>query len=147
MDNHRPDNLAHILPHPAPADQSTRMLLIAARRMAVHGLHDASAAMLMVQAFGIHFRKPLVLLRAFLMETSAAASGDIRIAPCCLPRMTEQEGAMLGAIAHATTHPDLAATHLARVIGQVAPGGLFTTAQALSMALEECGRPVVLGVS
>ncbi len=144
MDTDKPDSLTHILPHPAPSDQPTRMLLIAARRMAVHGLYDASAALLMVQAFGLHFRKPLVLLRAFLMETSAAASGDIRIAPCCMPRMTVQEGAMLAAIAHATARPALAATHLEHLIGQSASGGLLTTAQALSMSLAECGRPVVL---
>ncbi|MDE1915839.1 MAG: hypothetical protein KGJ57_05955 [Sphingomonadales bacterium] len=144
MDSRKPDNLAQVLPHPAPNDRPSRTLLVAVRRMAVHGLYDASAALLMVQAFGVHFRKPLVLLRAFLMETSAAASGAIRIAPCCLPRMTAQEGAMMAAIAHALTDPDLAANHLATVTGQVAPGGLFTTMQALSMALRECGRPVVL---
>lgn len=144
MDIDKPDSLTHILPHPAPSDQPTRMLLIAARRMAVHGLYDASAALLMVQAFGIHFRKPLVLLRAFLMETSAAASGDIRIAPCCLPRMTVQEGSMMAAIAHAIDRPGLAANHLTQLTGQEASGGLFTTVQALSMSLAECGRPVVL---
>lgn len=144
MDIDKPDSLTHILPHPAPSDQPTRMLLIAARRMAVHGLYDASAALLMVQAFGIHFRKPLVLLRAFLMETSAAASGDIRIAPCCLPRMTVQEGSMMAAIAHAIDRPGLAASHLTQLTGQEASGGLFTTVQALSMSLAECGRPVVL---
>lgn len=144
MDTHKAHDITSILPYPAPADQPTRMLLIAARRMAIHGLYDASATMLLVQAFGLHFRKPLVLLRTFLMETSAAAAGEIRIAPCCLPRMTGQEGAMLGAIAHATRHPALAATYLGQVIGQTAPGGLFTTVQALSMALEECGRPVIL---
>jgi hypothetical protein len=144
MDIDKPDSMTQILPHPAPSDQPTRMLLIAARRMAVHGLYDASAAMLMVQAFGIHFRKPLVLLRAFLMETSAAASGDIRIAPCCLPRMTMQEGSMMAAIAHAIVQPDLAVSHLAHLTGQASTGGLFTTVQALSMALAECGRPVVL---
>lgn len=144
MNTSKPDKLAEILPHPAPSDPPSRMLLIAARRMAAQGLHDASAALMMVQAFGIHFRKPLVLLRAFLMETSAAATGEIRIAPCCLPRMTIQEGAMMAAIAHALTHPELAADHLATVTGQTASGGLFTTMQALSMALAECGRPVVL---
>ena len=144
MHTDKPDHIIHILPHTAPSDQPTRIVLIAARRMAVHGLYDASAALLMVQAFGIHFRKPLVLLRAFLMETSAAAQGDIRIAPCCLPRMTMQEGAMMAAIAHGGSRPDLAAMHLAHLIGQAAPGGLLTTAQALSLALAECGRPAVL---
>lgn len=144
MDIDKPDSMTQILPHPAPSDQPTRMLLIAARRMAVHGLYDASAAMLMVQAFGIHFRKPLVLLRAFLMETSAAASGDIRIAPCCLPRMTMQEGSMMAAIANAIVQPDLAVSHLAHLTGQSSTGGLFVTVQALSMSLAECGRPVVL---
>ncbi len=144
MDINEPNSMTHILPHPAPSDQTTRMLLIAARRMAVHGLYDASAAMLMVQAFGIHFRKPLVLLRAFLMETSSAALGDIRIAPCCLPRMTLQEGSMMAAIAHAASRPDVAASHLTHLTGQDVPGGLVTTAQALSISLAECGRPVVL---
>jgi hypothetical protein len=143
MDINEPNSMTHMLPHPAPSDQTTRMLLIAARRMAVHGLYDASAALLMVQAFGIHFRKPLVLLRAFLMETSAAASGDIRIAPCCLPRMTLQEGSMMAAIAHARA-PGCGGEPSDASDRAGCAGGLVTTAQALSVSLSECGRPVVL---
>ena len=36
-----------------------------------------------------------MLLRAFMLELAHAATGPIRVAPCCAPRMTEHEGLIM----------------------------------------------------
>lgn len=84
-----------LLPMPIPNDRTTRTVLFALRRMAVHGVRDANACWLMLDLFSARFRRPLVLLRAFLLELSHASRGPIRVAPCCTPRMTEDESLIL----------------------------------------------------
>lgn len=131
--------LARLLPHAAPADPTTRALLVAARRMAIHGLQDASAALLIVQTFGLHFRKTLVLLRSFMLEASQAATGPIQIAPCCAPRMTAQEHALITAITCAARDPAAASDHLHRLTGAAHCEGLLATARVLAGAIAEKG--------
>jgi hypothetical protein len=84
-----------LLPLPLPADRIERSVLFAVRRMAAHGVRDVSAAWLILDLFSTGFRRPLVLLRAFMLELAHAASGPIRVAPCCAPRMTEHEGLIM----------------------------------------------------
>ncbi len=64
------------------------MILVAMRRMAAHGIRDAHAALLMLDLFGGRFRRPLVLLRAFMLEFARASQRSIKVAPCCSLRMT-----------------------------------------------------------
>jgi hypothetical protein len=85
-------NLESALPLPLPDGRVERSVLFAVRRMAAHGLRDVSAAWLMLDLFSTGFRRPLVLLRAFMLELAHAATGPIRVAPCCAPRMTTHEG-------------------------------------------------------
>ena len=80
-----------VLPLPLPEGRIERSVLFALRRMAAHGLRDVSAAWLMLDLFSTGFRRPLVLLRAFMLELAHAATGPIQVAPCCAPRMTEHE--------------------------------------------------------
>ncbi len=87
-----------MLPHPAPASESTRTLLFAFRRMAQHGLRDAIAAERMLGHFGAHFRAPLILLRAFVLELAQNGERNIAIAHCCTPRMTADEAAILAVL-------------------------------------------------
>ena len=84
-----------LLPFPLPADRIERSVLFAVRRMAAHGVRDVSAAWLILALFSTGFRRPLVLLRAFMLELAHAATGPIRVAPCCAPRMTEHEGLIM----------------------------------------------------
>jgi len=112
--------------------------------MAIHGLHDASTALLMMQSFGLHFRKPLVLLRAFVLEMAQTASGSIQIAPCCAARMTAQERGLLCAIIGADRDPALASHHLQQLCRSTATNSLLVTTQVLSRALAETGRPLVM---
>ncbi len=86
------------LPVPFPSGETEQTVLVLLRRMAVHGLHDANATVLAIDRFGTGFRKPLVLLRCFLLELARASRRNIAIAPCCAPRMTRDEGLMIEAI-------------------------------------------------
>jgi hypothetical protein len=84
-----------MLPLPLPAGRTERTVLFALRRMAAHGVRDANACWLMLDLFGPRFRRPLVLLRAFMLELSHAARGPVRVAACCTPRMTADEAEIL----------------------------------------------------
>jgi len=132
-------SLARLLPHAAPADAKTRALLIAARRMAIHGLQDASGALIVMEQFGLHFRKVLVLLRAFMLEAAQVARAPIQIAPCCALRMTAQEHALIMAITCAGQDPMLASDHLHRLTGAAHGEGLLATARVLAGAIAEAG--------
>lgn len=133
-------HLARILPHTAPLDGPPRALLVAMRRMAIHGLHDASASLLMFEHFGLHFRKPLVLLRALLMEVSQTTRQPIQIAPCCAPRMTPAENALLRAMTCADHDPAQAGQHLQDLTQAPTIAGLLATTRVLASALRDSGR-------
>ena len=62
-----------LLPHPLPDRQSERTVLFAIRRMAAHGVRDVAAAWLLIDFYSTGFRRPLVLLRAFMLELTHAA--------------------------------------------------------------------------
>src|SRR5690606_34393683 len=85
------------------------------RRMAAHGARDANAAWLMLDLFSVNFRRPLVLLRAFLLELAHVSHGPIRIAPCCTPRMTADEGVILQVLFGAASDMASAEDALARL--------------------------------
>lgn len=83
---------------PLPADPRARALLVMLRRMAIHGIRDAQAAWLALRWFGAGFRKPLVLLRCYILELAEASRRTICIAPCCTPGMTRDELLLLGGL-------------------------------------------------
>jgi len=87
-----------ILPLPLPQERVERVLLVCIRRMAAQGIRDAQATWLAIDTFGIGFRRPLVLLRAFLTELAQASQRSIKIAPCCAMRMTDDEGLILASV-------------------------------------------------
>jgi hypothetical protein len=84
-----------LLPLPLPEGHDTRTVLFAIRRMAAHGIRDVSAAWLMIDLYSTSFRRPLVLLRAFMLELAQVSRRTIRMAPCCAPRMTRDEGLLI----------------------------------------------------
>lgn len=108
---------ACLLPLPLPDGRIERSVLFAVRRMATHGVRDVSAAWLMLDLFSTGFRRPLVLLRAFMLELSHAATASIRMAPCCAPRMTEHEGLILLALFHASRDMACAEDALVQLTG------------------------------
>lgn len=107
-----------LLPLPLPDGRIERSVLFAVRRMAAHGVRDVSAAWLMLDLFSTGFRRPLVLLRAFMLELAQAATGPIRMAPCCSPRMTEHEGLIMTALFGAAQDLTSAEDALARLTGR-----------------------------
>lgn len=119
---------------PLPHEPQERVLLALVRRMAIHGLHDSSAAMLALHHFGGDFRRPLTLLRCFMHELACCSNRNIRLAPCCAPRMTLDEAlildsVMLGELAsmEALTEAD-------------DPQRPFTIAETLRGEFEQLGR-------
>jgi len=124
-----------------PADAAGRITLFALRRMGAHGLHDAHAANLMLDTFGLPFRRPLVLLRAVMLELSRHTRRPIQLAPCCCGRMTLDEARLLAAMRHGATDAPRAARHLARLAGQVAPP-VLSAAAAYGAALADLGKPL-----
>ena len=108
---------ACLLPLPLPGDRIERSVLFAVRRMAAHGVRDVSAAWLILDLFSTGFRRPLVLLRAFMLELAHAATGPICVAPCCAPRMTEHEGLIMLTLFGASEDMASAEDALARLTG------------------------------
>ena len=126
---------------PQPASPDLRLALFTVRRMGAHGLADAHAAWATLSAFGRGFRRPLLLTRALLAELSATARGTIAIAPCCCPRMTGAERALLDLLA-AAHQPDRARPLAQALLGAEAVDHVVAAAAAVSRAYAEAGRPL-----
>jgi hypothetical protein len=133
---------ARLLPYSAPDDSGARVFLLAVRRIGVGGLHDAHAASLMIGAFGLSFRRPIVLLRALMAELARASHQTIMIAPSCCCRMTIAESMLLGAVARAQEEPRRAHDIFCRLCGIENAIGILSSAQALAQAFADLGRPI-----
>lgn len=131
------------LPHLLPACENARIAVFALRRIGAHGLADARAAHALFIAFGESFRRPLTLLRAFMADVAATATLPVAIAPCCCPRMTAAEDALLTALARAEIRPDSAALLLADLLGVRRADGVLAAATAVAAAFADEGRPIV----
>lgn len=68
------------------------------RSMAIGGVNDARAAAMLLNQFGRNYRRPLILLRALMMEMSRVSNRRIRLAPPCCGRITRDEGIILSAL-------------------------------------------------
>lgn len=93
---------------PLPPTRTECALMFATRRMATLGLRDATATMLAIDLFGAGFRRPLVLLRAFVGELSFTSHRPIKFARCCTPAMTADERLILQVLSVADTSPGMA---------------------------------------
>lgn len=129
---------------PLPGDGMQRLALFAVRRMAAHGIRDAYAASLMVNTFGINFRRPLVLLRAFITELARCSDRTITVAPCCALRMTRDEAALVGVLAVAASNPACASNHLRALAGGDEISAPLSLAAAFNAALADAGLPLVI---
>lgn len=128
---------ADLLPLPLPDRRSERHVLVAMRRMATHGIRDAHAAMLMLDLFGGRFRRPLVLLRAFMLEFARASQRSIKIAPCCSLRMTTDEGQLIEALRLASREPERAEQVLIGLSGSPCVCEPLSAAAVFGRTLEE----------
>jgi len=135
----QPESATDLLPLPIPDGRIERIVLICIRRMAAHGIRDAHAAWLALDCFGVHFRRPLVLLRAFLLELAQNSQRSIRIAPCCAMRMTEDEGRIIAALRLAGSDMEAAEEALVVLSRNPCVGEPLSAAAVFSRAVEEIG--------
>lgn len=118
------------------------LFLRAARLMAGGGVNDAHAASLMLGWFGQGYRRPLVLMRALLLEMSRVSNRQIQLAPPCCGRITRDEALILRALGREETefracHAD--ANELLETDGAL---GAATCFQAVSACFEDMGAPL-----
>jgi hypothetical protein len=131
-----------LLPYITPDTGGARLFLHGVRLMGVGGLNDAHAACMMIGAFGLSFRRPLVLLRALMAELARGSSRTIMIAPNCCARMTMAESMLLDAVARAQEKPALAHDIFRRLCGIDEASAMLSGAQALAQAFADLGRPI-----
>lgn len=127
---------------PAPAGAAERLTLYAMRRMAAHGIRDAYAANALFGAFGIGFQRPLVLLRAFMVEFAQSASRAVRLAPGCCGRMTMDEARMIAGLRDAGRDDARALRRLSHFCPAQQAGGALNAAAAYNAALADLGCPM-----
>ena len=130
-----------------PADRSTRLLLFVVRRMSFGGIRDAHAANALLGTFGRGYRRPLVLMRAMMLELARASARLILVAPCCCPRMTEDEMRIAGAALTALRDPGAAHFGLTLLLDNEAAIGALTCMQAVAQAFADAGRPLAEDIS
>ncbi|MEG8222105.1 hypothetical protein OSJ57_15965 [Sphingomonas sp. HH69] len=132
------------LPRPMPTGYGNRLFLFVMRRMASAGVNDAHAANAMLGAFGRSYRRPLVLMRAMMLELARASSRKILVAPCCCARMTADEGMLMQATGEALRDPNAAYEQLSDLLGNDHALGALTCMQAVAQAHDDLGRPLEL---
>ncbi|MFZ3483311.1 DUF6628 family protein [Sphingomonas sp. 3-13AW] len=135
-------SLSEMLPHERPPQHHRLLLLYGIRRTGAHGLNDAATGHAFMTAFGSHFRRPLLLLRALMAELSSTSANAIQIAPCCCPRMTSGEAALLEIVSSVEDQPERATLLLADLLGVRHAGGPTATAHLLALAFREGGQPL-----
>jgi hypothetical protein len=137
-----PTAFAHPLPHALPDDANARLALFAIRRLGAHGLSDAHVAHAFMTSFGEGFRRPLVLMRAFMQELANIATQPVSIAPCCCSRATPSETALVTVLTRASRAPCTAWLLLADQTGTRDVGSVLACAEAVAAAFADAGRPI-----
>lgn len=130
--------------HPVPEGQSHRLFLYALRRMAAGGVNDAHAANALLGSFGKSYRRPLVLMRAMMLEIARASSRKIIVAPCCCARMTTDEAALILAAGDALDDLQGAHRRVSGLMGVDNALGAFTCIQAVAQSFADLGRPLAI---
>lgn len=127
-----------------PGGYGNRLFIYVVRRMATAGVNDAHAANAMLGAFGRSYRRPLVLMRAMMLELARTAARKILVAPCCCARMTSDEAVLMQAVGEALQDPPTAYEHLSFLLGSGDALGALTCLQAVAQAHGDLGRPLSL---
>ncbi|MET0249299.1 MAG: DUF6628 family protein [Sphingobium sp.] len=137
--------MSHLdLARPIPGGYGNRLFLYVMRRMAVAGVNDAHAANALLGAFGKSYRRPLILMRAMMLELVRASTRKILVAPCCCARMTADEGLVMQAVGDALRDPHGAFDQIGELIGNDDALGALTCLQAVAQAHRDLGRPLDL---
>lgn len=125
-----------------PEGGGNRLFLFALRRMASDGVNDAHAANALLGSFGKSYRRPLVLMRAMMLEMARASSRKIMVAPCCCTRMTGDEALLMQAVAEGLHTPQAAYDRLSVLLASDTALGALTCLQAVAQSFADLGRPM-----
>ncbi|HEX7741354.1 MAG TPA: DUF6628 family protein [Sphingobium sp.] len=140
-----PGETPHLdLARPIPGGYGNRLFLYVLRRMASAGVNDAHAANAMLGAFGRSYRRPLILMRAMMLELARSATRKIMVAPCCCARMTADEAMVMQAVGAALEDPHAAYEQVVTLLGNDDALGALTCLQAVAQAHGDLGRPLDL---
>lgn len=124
------------------ADASRLLFLKAARLMAIGGVNDAAAAALLLGWFGRAYRRPLVLMRALMLELARVSQRRIQLAPPCSCRLTRDEATMLRALGRAEWQIERSHADACDLLGTDDALGAATCFQAVSACFADLGSPL-----
>ncbi|MBA4772996.1 MAG: hypothetical protein H2054_07795 [Sphingomonas sp.] len=131
-----------LLPAPVPNESGAHLLLLAIRRTITHGPRDHGIERKFEASFGRAYRRPLVLVRVLVNEILAAACTSVAVAPCCCPRMTSAEAAILAATIRINTAPDAARLLIADLLANRRPERVLASLAAVVEGFADAGRPI-----
>ena len=117
-------------------------LLRVVRLMAISGVDDARAASLLLSQFGANYRRPLVLMRAMMLELSRASNRKIVLAPPCCGRITGDEALMLSALGRSDAEFALCHADASKLLDRDVAIGPATCFQAVSQCFADLGAPI-----
>lgn len=118
-----------------------RLVLRTMRLMAVGGINDATATAALFGHFGRAYRRPLVLIRALMLELARTSKRRIVLAPPCCGRITRDETVILRAFAR--TESEFVACHddVRHLLGRRDALGAATCFQAVASCFADLGAP------
>lgn len=119
-----------------------RLFLLLLRRMVMFGINDATCASVLITAGGTAWRKPLMMMRALVMEVARHSHRKISINPPCAIRTSRDEQAMLRILTVGKADPARSHRDTAVLLGRVdslSPLGCF---YAVADAFSDIGLPL-----
>lgn len=112
------------------------------RTMAIGGVNDARAAAMLMGQFGRAHRRPLVLMRAMMLELARVSYRQIRLAPPCCRRITTDEALIIAALSRSEPDFGLCYSDSAALLGHDDVLGAATCFQAVSQCFADMGYPL-----
>ncbi len=124
------------------SDAPRLLFLKTARLMAIGGANDARATSIMIGWFGRNYRRPLVLMRAMMLEMARISQRRIQLAPPCTNRLTRDEALMLRALSRPESQIDSCHEDACTLLAVDNALGTATCLQAVANCFEDLGAPL-----
>lgn len=122
---------------------ATRLFLLrVVRLMAIGGINDARGASMLINQFGRSYRRPLVLLRAMMLELARSSHRQIKLAPPCCGRFTRDEATLLCALSRAESAFAQCHDDACLLLDRDDALGAATCFQAVSTCFTDLGAPL-----
>ncbi|MPT46923.1 MAG: hypothetical protein E2598_00695 [Sphingobium sp.] len=110
--------------------------------MAIGGANDARATSIIMGWFGRNYRRPLILMRALMLELARASHRSIQLAPPCSTRITRDEATMLRALGREESQINACHRDACALLATDTALGAATCFQAVSNCFEDLGTPL-----